>query len=512
MTMARSKSDKSPAFSRRQKHRGRIARLLNWIERTGNALPDPVTLFAILIAVLMCGSWLAARSGVSIEHPANHNTIAAVNLFAPEQIRRLLVEMPQTFAGFAPLGLVLVVMFGIGIADKTGLIGAALRAFVTKMPRTLLSGTLVFAGVMSSLAVDAGYVVLIPLGAVLFHAVGRHPLAGLAATFAGVSAGFCANLLLTASDPLLAGITEAAARLLQPGYGVAITANYYLMAALVPVFTLAGVLITEFLIEPYLGRYASADSPKTEVGVLTAVERKGLLVAGAVLMLWIAVVLLWAVPATGLLRADGGLKPLYQAMVALMFFGFLLPGLAYGVATRKIRSDRDAVEMAAGSMADMGHYIVLAFMAAHLIVLFQWSNLGIIIAVKGAEMLRALEWQGPLLIIAFMLVVGAIDLLIGSASAKWALMAPVFVPMLMLLNYPPELTQAAYRIADSVTNVLTPLMPYFPLVLVFGRKYLPSFGIGSLIALMLPYSMLFGILGTAVLFIWMVAGWPLGPG
>jgi aminobenzoyl-glutamate transport protein len=495
------------------RQRNRLTNVLGWIERAGNALPDPVTLFLILIAVLMCCSWLAAHSGVAVEHPGDQTLIAAVNLFAPEQIRRLLVEMPQTFMSFAPLGLVLVVMFGIGIADKTGLISAALRAFINKMPRTLLSGTLVFAGIMSSVAVDAGYVVLIPLGAVLFHAVGRHPLAGLAATFAGVSAGFCANLLLTASDPLLAGITEVAARLLQPEYLVAITANYYVMAALVPLFTLLGVLVTELLIEPYLGQYASAELPKADVGTLTPLEKKGLLAAFAVLLLWAVLILMWALPQTGLLRAaDGGLKPLYQAIIALMFIGFLLPGLTYGVVTRKIRSDRDVVDMAAGSMADMGHYIVLAFMAAHLIVLFQWSNLGIIIAVKGADTLRALEWQGPGLIVAFMLVVGAIDLLIGSASAKWVLLAPVFVPMLMLLGYPPELTQAAYRIADSVTNVLTPLMPYFPLVLVFGRKYIPSFGIGSLVAIMLPYSIIFGISATVLLFIWMVCGWPLGPG
>ncbi|HEY3488104.1 MAG TPA: AbgT family transporter [Gammaproteobacteria bacterium] len=490
-----------------------LERGLGAIERIGNKLPDPVSLFAILILIVMFSSWLAAGLDISAIHPGSGETLSAVNLLSAAQLQKLLLEMPQTFAAFPPLGMVLVVMLGIGIADKSGLINVALRAFVTRMPPSLLSGTLVFAGVMSSLAVDAGYVVLIPLGAVLFHSAGRHPLAGLCAAFAGVSAGFTANLSLTALDAMLAGLTQAAARLLQPEYTVAITANYYLMAALVPVFTFIGVIITEKLIEPYLGSYrGTVAQPDMKQAVSTA-ERHGLIAATIVLLLWVAVVLWWTVPANGLLRsAEGDLAPFYKSMVALMMIGFLLPGLAYGVLTRKIRNDKDAVSMAAATMADMAHYIVLAFMAAHLIVLFQWSNLGIIIAIKGAGLLQQLELQGIVLILGFMLIASLTDLLIGSASAKWAFMAPVFVPMLMLLGYPPELTQAAYRIADSVTNVLTPLMPYFPLVLIFGRKYTPSFGVGSLITLMLPYSIGFGLIATLMLCAWMFWGWPLGPG
>lgn len=490
-----------------------VSVFLGAIERIGNKLPDPVSLFAILIALTMLGSGLAVALNVTAVHPGSGATISPLNLFSAPLLQKLLLEMPQTFAAFPPLGMVLVAMLGIGIADKSGLIAAALKLFVARMPTSLLSGTLVFAGIMSSLAADAGYVVLIPLGALLFHSVGRHPLAGLCAAFAGVSAGYAANLLLTALDPVLAGLTQAAARLLQPDYSVAVTANYYLMAALTPVFTVTGVLITEKLIEPYLGSYAGAKQESTADHAVSAAEYKGLIAAGIVLLLWIIVVLIWTVPADGLLRsATGDLNPFYKSMIALMMIGFLLPGIAYGLITRKIRNDKDAVGMAAETMADMGHYIVLAFMAAHLIVLFQWSNLGIIIAIKGAALLQELELQGIALIVAFMLITGLIDLLIGSASAKWALMAPVFVPMLMLLGYPPELTQAAYRIADSVTNVLTPLMPYFPLVLIFGRKYSPSFGVGSLITLMLPYSVGFGIVGTVLLVVWVITGLPLGPG
>jgi aminobenzoyl-glutamate transport protein len=490
-----------------------LERWLGTIERIGNKLPDPVSLFLILIALTMGGSWLAAMLQVTAMHPGTGDAINVVNLLSAAQLQKLLLEMPQTFTGFAPWGMVLTVMLGIGIADKSGLISAALRVFITRMPPALLSGTLVFAGVMSSVAADAGYVVLIPLGAVLFHSVGRHPLAGLCAAFAGVSAGFTSNLLLAAIDPVLAGLTQAAARLLEPDYTVAITANYYLMAALVPAFTLIGVLVTEKLIEPYLGPYKGASQESNSNTGIDRLEAKGLLAAAVVFLFCVIIVLSCTIPENGLLRSTSGtLEPFYKSMVALMMIGFLLPGIVYGVVTKKIRNDKDAVALAAESMADMGHYIVLAFMAAHLIVLFQWSNLGIIIAINGATLLQQLELQGILLIVAFMLITGLIDLFIGSASAKWALMAPVFVPMLMLLGYPPELTQAAYRIPDSVTNVLTPLMPYFPLVLIFGRKYVPTFGVGSLITLMLPYSIGFGIISTLMLIAWMLFGWPLGFG
>lgn len=490
-----------------------LERGLGAIERIGNKLPDPVSLFAILIVLVMLGSWLATALGVTAMHPGTGETIKSLNLFSAAQLQKLLLEMPQTFAAFPPLGTVLVVMLGIGIADKSGLISAVLRTFVTRMSPSLLSATLVFAGIMSSVAVDAGYVILIPLGALLFYGAGRHPLAGLCATFAGVSAGYTANLLLTALDPILSGLTQAAARLLQPDYTVAVTANYYLMAALVPAFTAIGVLVTEKLVEPYLGPYSGKQQESNIQQGISPLEAKGLLAASAVLLLWIIVVLAWTVPENGLLRSPkGDLTPLYKGMIALMMVGFLLPGIAYGLVTKKIRNDKDAVNMAAETMADMAHYIVLAFMAAHLIAMFQWSNLGIIVAIKGAALLQQLELSGIVLIVSFMFITGLIDLLIGSASAKWALMAPVFVPMLMLLGYPPELTQAAYRIADSVTNVLTPLMPYFPLVLIFGRKYSQTFGVGSLITLMLPYSIGFGIIGTLMLVAWMMFGWPLGPG
>lgn len=487
---------------------------LNTVERIGNRLPDPATLFVILIGVVMLCSWLAAAFDVSVTHPGTGDRIPAINLFSADMLQRLLVEMPKTFAVFPPLGMVLVVMLGIGVADKSGLIIAVLRRFVSNIPHWLLSSALVFAGVMSSLAADAGYVVLIPMGAVLFYSAGRHPLAGLAATFAGVSGGYSANLLLTTLDPLLAGLTQVAARIIAPDYEVAVTANYFFMVALTPLLTLLGAWITDRIVEPRLGHYAgTTESNPSAIPEASQGESKALLAALAALAVFVVIVAMLVLPGNGMLRdAQGGFKPFYQSLIALMFLGFLIPGLIYGVMTGKIRNDRDAVKMSADSMADMGHYIVLAFLAAHFIALFSWSNLGLIMAISGAQALRALEFTGLPLIIAFVIVTMGINLLIASSSAKWAVMAPVFVPMLMLLGYSPELTQAVYRIGDSATNILTPLMPYFPLVIVFAKKYSPDFGIGTLVAMMLPYSVAFGIGATLLLIVWMLLGIPLGPG
>ena len=492
---------------------GVVERSLAAIERVGNRLPDPVTLFLILIGIVIVVSVVTAMLDVSATHPVTGATVSAINLLSADQLRRLFTEMPQTFADFPPLGTVLVVMLGVGVAEKSGLVAAALTAFVRRVPRRFLTAAVVFAGVMSSLAVDAGYVVLIPLGALVFYAAGRHPIAGLAAAFAGVSGGFSSNLVLTSLDPLLAGITQTAAHIVDPSYTVPVTANYYLMIALVPVFVVIGALITDRLIEPRLGAYDGKPDDDVAADDTPADSGRGLKAAGWTLAAFIALVLVLVVPEGAALRAeDGSLTPFYSSLVALMALGFLAIGLAYGIAEKRITSDRDAVQMVSGSMADMGLYIVLAFVAAHFIALFNWSNLGVITAIAGAEGLKAIGFTGLPLVVSFVIIAAFINLFVGSASAKWALMSTIFVPLMMLLGYSPELTQAAYRIGDSVTNILTPLMPYFPLVIVFGRRYLPDFGIGTLVATMLPYSVAFGLAGIALLVVWVMFGIPLGPG
>lgn len=501
-----------------QHKRSLFDRFLDAVEKAGNRLPHPVTLFLIFIGLVMVASVLAAAMGIDAVHPGTGKRIEARNLFSGDLIQKLLVEMPKTFAAFPPLGQVLAVMLGIGVADKTGLIAAALKAFMGAIPGSLLTAALIFAGIMSSLAVDAGFVVVIPLGAVLFAGAGRHPLVGLAAAFAGVSGGFSSNLLLTGLDPLLAAFSTPAAQLIDPGYEVAPTANYYLMVALVPVFVVAGTWITERVVEPRMGAWKQEPTqgstpPSENPNELTDLERRGLRWAAAVLVVTLTGIALLVIPAGAPLRGpEGELGPFFHSIVSLMMFVFLAPGLAFGIATRKIRRDSDAVAMTAETMSDLGIYIVLAFVAAHFIALFTWSNLGTIVAIRGAEGLKAVGFTGLPLLVAFVLVSGTVNLIIGSASAKWAILAPIFVPMLMLVGISPELTQGAYRLGDSFTNMITPLMPYFPLVIVFGQKYVKDLGIGTLIGAMLPYSIAFGLASTILLVAWVLLGLPLGPG
>lgn len=503
---------------------GFFDRALDRIERVGNKLPDPVTLFFLFVAMVLLASWIAAAAGWAAVHPGTGEQLQVVNLLSREHVQRMLIEMPEIFTDFPPLGLVLVVMLGIGVAERTGLIATALKAFVQSVPSRLITASVVFAGIMSSLAVDAGYVVLIPLGAVIFHGVGRHPIAGLAAAFAGVSAGFSSNLLLTSLDPLLASFTEPAAHLIDPEYRVDATANYWLMIALVPFFVVAGTWVTERVLEPRLGTYEPSPEVEEELGSseeaeeITPRERKGLVVAGLVTVVTLGLIALLVIPDGGVLRDPEGellvqqISPFLQAIVALMVFAFFLPGLAYGLVVGEIKSDRDVAEMMSETMASMGAYIVLAFAAAHFVTFFAWSNLGAVLAITGADALQAVGFTGIPLIVGLVVVSSIVNLFVGSASAKWAVLGPIFVPMLMILGWSPELTQAAYRVGDSFSNIITPLLPYFPLVIIFAQRYVKDIGIGTLISAMVPYSVAFAVVSISLLILWMVLGIPLGPG
>ena len=486
---------------------------LGVIERAGNRLPDPVTIFAILTGLVFLGSVIASISGLEAVHPISKETIAAQNLLSADYIRRWLIEIPQIFVTFPPLGLGLVVMFGAGVAEKTGLLSAGLRALVRRAPKFLLTPMLVFAGVMGNLAADAGYVVLIPLGAALFAAAGRHPIAGLAAAFAGVSGGFSANLLITPLDPLLFGITEASAQFVDPGWQANIAGNYYFMLAFTPLIVLAGTLVTELVVAPQLGSWDGGAARIDADHELTVDEKRGLTRAGVVLLVCVlAVLALTLSPGAPLRGEDGGFDPLFKSLVAIFFFVFLLTALVYGAATKTIQSDRDVVAMATESMKDMAGYITLAFVAAQFITLFGWSNLAPLTAIGGASLLQGLGASGPLLLGALVLLTAMLNLFMGSASAKWAIIGPVVAPMLMLLGLSPEAATAAFRVGDSVTNIITPLMFFFPLILVFAQRYAPQMGLGSLIAVMLPYSIAFLVSGLGLLLVWVALGWPLGPG
>ncbi len=499
---------------------------LAWIERTGNKLPDPVFIFFWLILLVVAVSVVASLMQVSAFHPTqldadgNPLVVAAASLLSGENIRRLLVDMPTTFTHFHPLGYVLVVMLGAGVAERSGLFATAMSAAVKKAPSFLLTPAVALVAMVGNLAADAAYVVLIPLAGVIFAAAGRHPIAGIAAGFAGVSGGFSANLVPGQLDALLFGITEASVEGIDPSWTMNIAGNWYFIVGMTFVFLPVIWYLTDRVIEPRLGaaprESTTAGVVRTEDEVMSEAERRGLRRAGLAALLVAGVwVLLCVMPGTPLLLAEEGparMQPFYQSLVAGFFILFLACGWAYGSATGSVNSHRDIVRMMSEAMADLSYYLVLAFAAAHFVAMFNWSNLGLIFAVNGAAVIQASELPMAAVMVLIILFTATINLFIGSASSKWALLAPVLVPMLMLLGVSPEMSTAAYRVGDGATNIITPLMPYFPLILTFCQRWQKDFGLGSLAATMIPYSiglLISGILLTAV---WMLLALPLGPG
>lgn len=490
-------------------------RILDRIERIGNAIPNPALLFVALAVLTLVLSAVVSWADVTVTHPGTGKAVRSVNLLSVEGLHRILTGLVTNFTGFAPLGVVLVAILGISVAEASGLISALMRMLVLSAPKKLLTMAVVFAGILSHMASDVGYVLLIPLAAMMFLAVGRHPLVGLAAAFAGVSGGFSANLLLGPTDALLAGLTQEAARIVDAAYVVTPAANYYFMAASAVLITILGTWITESVVAPRLGEY-KGEAKTDKLERLSPEEKRGMWFTLVAALLFVAFILFGTIPGDGYLRDPntGSLlrSPFLSGIIAMIFFGGVLLGVAYGIGSRSFKKADDVIQAMEGSMRTMSVYLVLAFFAAQFVAFFNWTNLGVILAVEGAEFLRNMSLSGVTLIIAFVVLSILLDLVIGSASAKWAVMAPVFVPMLMLLGYSPELTQAAYRIGDSVCNIITPLMSYFPLIVAFAQKYDPKAGIGTIMSMMMPYSLAFFIGWTLFLIIWFLLELPLGPG
>ncbi|EPR4991769.1 AbgT family transporter [Vibrio navarrensis] len=505
-----------------------FTRFLDSVEYLGNLLPHPITLFALFCLAILISSGIAGYFEVSVADPrpegakgrAADGMIHVVSLLNADGLELIVTNLVKNFVGFAPLGTVLVAMLGVAIAEYSGLLSAAMRGLVMGASKRMVTVTVVFAGIISNTASELGYVVLIPLAAMLFHSLGRHPLAGLAAAFAGVSGGYSANLLIGTVDPLLSGITETAAQMIDPSYTVGPEVNWYFMFVSTFVIAGLGAFVTEKIVEPKLGKYndeeASEDLSQDKMGSLTALEKKALKLAGLATLL-VSALLAWTiVPADGILRSDAGTiagSPFLKSIVAFIFVFFAVPGFVYGKVVGTMKSDRDVINAMSKSMSSMGMYIVLVFFAAQFVAFFKWTNFGQVFAVAGAEFLQEIGLTGPMLFFAFILMCGFINLMIGSASAQWAVTAPIFVPMLMLVGYAPEVIQAAYRIGDSTTNIITPMMSYFGLILAVATRYMKNLGIGTLIAVMLPYSLVF-IVGWSLLFyVWVfVFGLPVGPG
>jgi aminobenzoyl-glutamate transport protein len=504
-------------------------RFLDGVEWLGNLLPHPVTLFAIFATMVVLVSGLAELLDWSVADPRPEGArgrsptgiITAVSLLNADGLRRIVENLVSNFVNFVPLGTVLVALLGVGVAEASGLLSAGIRSLVIRAPKGLITVALVFTGVISNTASEAGYVILVPLAGVIFLALGRHPLAGMAAAFAGVSGGYSANLFIGTVDPLLSGITQEAAQLIDPDYVVHPLVNWYFMIASTFLVTAVGTWVTVKIVEPKLGTYDDSRADKgaadnRTLEPLSPGERKGLRAAGVAAAAVTALILLATVPEWGVLRnpETGDLldSPFLRGVVALIFVFFLVPGIAFGFASGKFRSDRDVIDGMASAMSSLGLYIVLVFFAAQFVNFFNWTNLGAIVAVTGAGGLDALGFTGPLLFVPFILVCAFINLMLGSASAQWAVTAPIFVPMLMLLGYSPEVIQAAYRIGDSTTNIITPMMSYFGLILAFAARYDRSIGIGTIVATMLPYTLFFLVGWITLFMVWVfVLGLPVGP-
>ena len=508
-------------LDRKNKSQDETTGVLGFIERVGNKLPHPVVLFIILTAFVIVLSHVLALLGVEVTYfnaaDQEHITVEAVSLLDAAGINHIFNSAVENFTDFAPLGTVLVTMLGVGVAEWTGLISSAMQRLLANVPNYLLSIAVIFAGVMSNIASDVGYVVIVPLGAVIFAAAGRHPIAGLAAAFAGVSGGFSANLLPGPLDALMVGIAKAALGSAGIEYNITVTANWYFMMASTVLLVVVGTFVTDKIVEPRLGTYTGDYQPDDEP--LTAQEKKGLRNAFIVLVIYVAIMGFLMFGPNALFQSfdeEMGRQTLNKFLEDGLLFGlfllFTLPGLAYGITVSKVKSSEDFVEGMADSMKTMSGYIVLAFFASQLINYFEYSNIGTILAKSGADLLEAINLVGLPLLVGFILLTALINLFIGSASAKWTLLSPIFSPMFYELNITPEATLIAYRIADSATNIISPLMSYFAMVLVFMERYDEEAGLGTLISIMLIYSVIFLVSWIILFVVWYLLGLPLGPG
>lgn len=502
-----------------------LVKMLNWVEWLGNKLPHPITIFFLLTVGVVLLSAVCEWMGVSATGEMidtgtlqlTEQTVTAVSLLDREGLAYMLTHTVSNFTEFAPLGVVLVTMLGVGCAEGSGYLTALMKKGVSVTPEKIVTPMLIFLGVMSNVASDIGYVVLIPLGAMIFLTYGRAPLAGLAAAFAGVSGGYSANLIIGALEPMLAGISTEAAGMIDPAYVVAPTANWYFIIVSTLLIVVIGTFVTDRLVEPRLSGTGSRAEGLGDEAALTKRESRALRYANLSLFLLAALCIAAALPGDSFLRnpSTGSLvngSPLMGGLITIIALLFFVPSVVYGRLAGTLPDEKAVCEQLGRNMEAMGAYIALSFMAAQFISYFNYTRLGTIFALRGAELLGNSGINGAVLMLLFILFSAALNLVMGSASAKWTILAPVFVPMFMLLGYSPELTQVAYRIGDSCTNLITPLMSYFAMIVVAARKYDKESGIGTLIAMMLPYSICFLIGWSLLLGAWMLSGFPLGPG
>ena len=487
-----------------------IFSFLKSVEKVSDKLPNPFFLFLLLALFTMILSLVLSIIGISVVHPVSNEMVSVKSVLSVDGFREVLTSAVDNFINFPPLGVVLATMFGIIIAEKSGLFEATLRYTISKVPDNFVVFTIVFVSVNSSLIADAGLVVLPPLAGLTYKAIGKNPLAGVITSFAAINGGFSANLLITALDPLLSGLTQNAALSIDPNYIVYPTANYYFM--IVSTFLVAFVctIVNNKIVEPRLGVFSNPEDIKGNS--IFTYNKRALLYAHSVFFIIILIISLLSIPENAFFRDENGeLTYLFRSIIPIIILIFFFPGLVYGKLTGTIKSNKDIVEMLNSGMGTMASYVVIAFAAGQFLHYFSWSDIDIVIAVKGASFITDIGLSGMPLLLTFLVFSMFLNLTISSASAKWAILAPVFVPMFMIVGITPESTQLIYRIGDSTTNMITPLLPYFPLLIVFAQKFKKDVTMGELISSLLPFSVFLFFGWVLLLIVWYIFDLPLGP-
>jgi aminobenzoyl-glutamate transport protein len=503
---------------------GGMQGILDAIEKIGNKVPHPAVIFLILLALVIVLSHLFYLLGTSVTYQTIdlqtdeviQNTTTVNSLLTADGVRFLFRSMIRNFMGFGPVGVILVAMIGVGLAEEAGLVRALIQRIVSVAPRQTITLIVVFLGVLSSIASDAGYLVLVPLGAAAFLSVGRHPLAGIAAAFAGVAAVFLVNIIITPLDGILTELTNDAIHLLNPALSIDLTANLYFSIVSSLLLAVVCTVVTDRVVEPRLGPYHGEVPSEPGEGLLPVNEAKGLRAALWALVGVVAFIALLTLPPGAPLRnpdtgAIVGDSSFMASLIVVIMLVFLAVGLAYGIAARTITSATDAINAVVKTFASLGGMIFLLLIISQFIAYFNYSNLATIAAVKLANILKGANLDTLVLLLGFIVVVGILDLVITGAVPKWAIFAPIFVPLLMKLNVGPEVVLAAYRVGDSPMNALTPLNVYFGMVVGFCQKYDKDAGVGTVVAMMLPYVGILFVVWTLLLVGWYLLALPFGP-
>ncbi len=489
-----------------------IFSFLKTVEKASDKLPNPFFLFLILALFTILLSVFFSLLGTSVVHPVTNETIVVKSILSVDGLREVLTSMVKNFINFPPLGVVLATMFGIIIAEKSGLFEATLKYTISKVPDNLVVFTIVFVSVNSSLIADAGLIVLPPLAGLTYKALGKNPLAGVITSFAAINGGFSANLLVTALDPLLSGLTHQAAQTMDSSYNVYPTANYYFMIVSTFLVAIVCTVVNNKIVEPRLGKYMPDSSIEGTNESSFLINKKALLYSYSLFFAILILIAILSIPENAFFRDENGeLTYLFKSIIPIIILIFFFPGLLYGRMSGTIKSSSDIVEMLNSGMGTMASYIVIAFAAGQFLHYFNWSELDMVIAVKGAGFISNIGLSGLPLFLTFLVFSMLLNLSISSASAKWAILAPVFVPMFMILGITPEATQLIYRIGDSTTNMITPLLPYFPLLIVFAQKFKKDVSMGELISSLLPFSIALFVAWALLLGVWYLFEFQIGP-